>query len=290
MSESWRDPTAAWWAKAARALKHIRDADSVASAYESAKPYEIRREATDRPGEVAFRFRLLKPVPVELLTIIGDAIHNMRSSLDSVAFELARQQLRGTMTDRQERAAQFPIAQDRAEFDDFFDSHKFRRQMYGQRERDTMRCVQPFAIREEAAADGVDWATSPAEEYRINELARLNHLSNVDKHRRLPLLAWYLDLVYWTGDDPDITWRPAHQPFTAIADCNIIGYMTSRSGDRTCVPEPTIELQLALADDPGYPHDLMRVLERWHQYLVSWVLPRMFAVADGNPPPILIAG
>src|SRR5215469_15790721 len=129
----------------ARALKHIRDADSVASAYESAKPYEIRREATDRPGEVAFRFRLLKPVPVELLTIIGDAIHNMRSSLDSVAFELARQQLGGTMTDRQERAAQFPIAQDRAGFDDFFDSHKFRMQMYGQRERDTMRCVQPFA-------------------------------------------------------------------------------------------------------------------------------------------------
>src|SRR5215471_4796135 len=172
MSESWRDPTAAWWAKAARALKHIRDADSVASAYESAKPYEIRQEATDRPGEVAFRFRLLKPPPVELLTIIGDAIHNMRSSLDSVAFELARQQLGDTMTDRQERAAQFPIAQDRAEFDDFFDSHKFRRQMYGQRERDTMRCVQPFAIREEAAAYGVDWATSPEEEYRINELAR----------------------------------------------------------------------------------------------------------------------
>jgi hypothetical protein len=97
-----------------------------------------------------------------------------------------------------------------------------------------------------------------------------------------------MDLVYWTGDDPDITWRPAHQPFTAIGDSSIIGYMTSRSGDRTRVPEPTIELQLALADDPGYPRDLMRVLERWHQYLVSWVLPRMFAVADG--PPILIAG
>ena len=72
------------------------------------------------------------------------------------------------------------------------------------------------------------------------------------------------------------------------SDARQHGYMTS--SDRARVPEPTIELQLALADDPGYPHDLMRVLERWHQYLVSWVLPRMFAVADGNPPPILITG
>lgn len=290
MDESWRDPTAAWWAKSARALKHVGDACLAAAEYEQEHPYEVRRETTDRPGEVAFRFHLLKPVPVELLTIIGDAVHNMRSCLDSVAFELARQHLGGAMTDKQERAAQFPIVVDRGEFDEFFGGHKLRRQMYGQRELDTMRCVQPFAIREEAAEYEVDWTTSPEEEYRINELARLNHISNVDKHRRLPVLSWYLDIVYWAGEAPGITWRTDRKPFTAIGSNDIIGYLTTISGDISQVPEPVIQLQLALADDPGYPHDLMNVLERWHQYLVGWALPRMFAVADGNPPPILIMG
>lgn len=290
MDETWRDPTAAWWAKTARAQKHIGDASRAAAEYEQAHPYEIRQERTGRPGEVAFSFHLRKPVPVELLTIIGDVVHNMRSCLDSVAFELARQHLGGTMTDKQERAAQFPIVIDRGEFDEFFDGHKLRKQMYGQRERDTMRCVQPFAIPDEAASCGVKWTTPPDEEYRINELARLNHISNVDKHRRLPLLSWYLDIVHWFGEDPGITWRTDRKQFTAISDNDVIGYLTTSSGDASQVPEPTIKLQLALADDPGYPHDLIDVLGRWHEYLVGWVLPRMFAVADGHPPPVLIAG
>jgi hypothetical protein len=48
-------------------------------------------------------------------------------------------------------------------------------------------------------------------------------------------------------------------------------------------------MRLALAEDPGYTDEVVGVLERWHSYLVSWVLPRIFAVADGNPPPIMIA-
>jgi hypothetical protein len=290
MDTTWRDPTAAWWAKAARALKHISEAGLVASAYGQASPYQICREDSHEPGEVAFRFRLLKPVPVELLTIIGDAVHNMRSSLDSVAYELARQYLGGIMTDDQQRAAQFPIMKDPAAFGRFFNRDAIRRQMYGQRERDTMRCVQPFAFREEFAALGVELPTTPEEQFRMDELARLSHLSNVDKHRRLPLLAWYMNIAYWPGDDPDISWRTGRQPYTAVSDGDIVACMASKSGDRSRIPDPVIELKLALADDPGYPHDLMAVLERWHQYLVTWVLPRMFAVADGHPPPVAFMG
>ncbi len=210
----------------------------------------------------------------------------MRSSLDSVAYELARQHVGGTMTEDEQRAAQFPILKDRAAFDRFFNRDSTRRQMYGQRERDTMRCVQPFAFQEEFAALGVELPASPEEQYRLDELARLSHLSNVDKHRRLPLLAWYLDIAYWPGGDNDIIWRTARQPYSAVRDGDVVAYMASRSGDRSRVPDPVIELKLALADDPGYPHDLIAVLERWHQYLITWVLPRMFAVADGHPPPI----
>lgn len=290
MNGIWSDPAAAWWAKAARALKHVQDVSSLAAAFEQVSPYEIRRETTGRPGEAGYSFHELWAAPPELLTTIGDALHNMRSCLDSVTFELARQHVGGKMTERQQRAAQFPICVDRATFDEFFDDNRHRRELFGPRERDAIRCVQPFAIREEAAALGVDWITSPEEEFRYDQLSRLGVLSNIDKHRRLPLLAWYLDLVYWPADDSDVTWAPARPLRTAVENESMIGVMAHQSGDDRLIPEPVIEVNLALADDPGGPHDLAGTLERWHSYLVSWVLPRIFAVADGNPPPVLIIG
>jgi hypothetical protein len=90
MDHEWRDPTAAWWTKAARAYTHIRAAGSMLLAFQKSTPYRIDREPAGEPGRVAFRLHVHKPVPAELLTTIGDALHNLRSCLDSVAFELAR--------------------------------------------------------------------------------------------------------------------------------------------------------------------------------------------------------
>ena len=89
----------------------------MAAAYERAAAYEIHREATDIPGQDAYRFHVRAPAPVELLTTIGDALHNMRSCLDSVAYKLARRHLGDQMTSRQQAATQFPISKDRADFD-----------------------------------------------------------------------------------------------------------------------------------------------------------------------------
>ena len=287
MADSWWDASAAWWAKAARAKKHIQDVGLLVAGLERAAPYEISREVTDQPGRVAFRFRLLEPVPVDLLTTIGDALHNLRSCLDSVAFELARRHVGDAMTERQESAAQFPICRDRAAFDEFFSS-RVRRGMYGQQERDAIRCVQPFALHEELAALGTDPATSLADEYRINDLARLNRLSNLDKHRRLPLLAWYVDFVYFTRDVSGCAWsRPGPQP-AGLQDNEVIGYLTHQDADTDHSAALKVEVRLTLAEDPGYIAEVVGILERWHFYLVSWVLPRMFAVADGNPPPMMI--
>jgi hypothetical protein len=288
MPDAWRHPSAAWWAKAARAQKHIQDVGALVTGLERAAPYQIHREVTDQPGRVAFRFRLLKPMPVHLLTTIGDVLHNLRSCLDSVAFELARRHVGDAMTEKQESAAQFPICRDRGAFDEFVSS-PVRRGMYGQQERDALRCVQPFALHDELAALGTDPATSLADEYRINELARLNRLSNLDKHRRLPLLAWYAGFVYLTGDAPGCTWsRPARQP-AGLQDNDVIGYLTHQDPGTDHSPALKVEMRLALTEDPGYTNEVVGVLERWHSYLVSWVLPRIFAVADGNPPPIMIA-
>jgi hypothetical protein len=110
----------------------------MAAQYEMCRPYEIVAEPTGIANETAYRFRIRKPVPVELQTTAGDAFHNMRSCLDSVAYELAVRHV-GNLTEKQQLAAEFPIRATRSEFDDFFRERKVRQDMYGPRERDAMR-------------------------------------------------------------------------------------------------------------------------------------------------------
>lgn len=79
-------------------------------AHQRSAPYEVVSHKV-QPGHAEFRFRLREPVCSELLTTIGDVLHNLRSCLDSVAFELARRHIAGSMTEEQERAAPPPAAQ-----------------------------------------------------------------------------------------------------------------------------------------------------------------------------------
>jgi hypothetical protein len=285
MDQSWKDPGAAWWAKAARANKHIQDIRAMVVEFEKLRPYEARPENADNPDETAFRFHVLQSVPTELLTAVGDAVHNMRSCLDAVAYELARQYLNDAMTDRQKGATQFPICETGEAFVDFFEGHGIRRDMYGEQEKKALRCVQPFALREEATAYGIDVQADPHREFVTDELHRLHVLSNVDKHRRLPLLAWYLDFHFW--DNPACSWRYAQDPQAGFKDQSLIGYLTNPGGG-SLPARVTFEFKLSLIDDPGYRQDLIAVLTRWNDYLISWVLPRIFIVAEGNPPPIFI--
>ena len=54
--------------------------------------------------------------------------------------------------------------------------------------------------------------------------------------------------------------------------------------------DPCREIDLVLADDRSpYASPLVARLERLHQTLTGWVIPRIFIVADGNPPPIMIS-
>lgn len=283
MDQSWNDPTAAWWAKAARARMHIREVGSLVDEFELSRPYKVCRENTDKPDEVVFRFKILRSIPTEILTVMGDAIHNMRSALDAVAYELARQYLNDEMTTKQQAAAQFPICETGEEFDEFFVNHKYRRDMYGEQEKNALRCAQPFALREEAATLGVDFQTDPHVEFVSDELHRLHTLSIIDKHRRLPLLAWYLSINYW--DNPKYAWRFAQHPYAEFKDRALIGYLTS-SGEGPPEADVTFDFRLFLADDPGFRQDLMSVLTRWHDYITDWVIPRVFVVAEGHPPPI----
>jgi hypothetical protein len=77
-----------------------------------------------------------------------------------------------------------------------------RAEIYGETGRLALRGVQPFALGEEARSLGVEWST-PAEHELVTDGAwALNTVWNIDKHRRLPDLAWGRDkFFYWQGAD-----------------------------------------------------------------------------------------
>src|SRR6185437_7842973 len=164
-------------------------------AFDPGSAYEVVPEPRPDTGDGShltdLRLRVLRKPPTEMLATIGYALHNMRSCLDSIAFELATCHPGGSMTGTQQRVVQFPICAASEDFEEFLDD-KRRQPLFGPAERKVLRCAQPFSSSEEAAQHGVTVSTPAAVEYMFNPLHRLSQLNNLDKHRYLPLIAWHL--------------------------------------------------------------------------------------------------
>ena len=291
MEERWRDPEAPWWAKLRRAQAHISEVRQRVSALQGTQPWSIQREPTG-PDGWAYRFKIHRPIPADLSAAVGDAVANMRAALDYIAYELARHHV-GTMSDTEEGATAFPIRQDKTAFDRFFTAGKrgpLRAKLYGDVERRALQCVQPFALTDEMRALGIEPATDPKTDLLTDHVYGLNTLWNIDKHRRLPGLAWAIDGPAWfSGDATGCRWIQRASELAPLQNDSVLSELHGPPASGRPVLEPEFTIDLVLTDDPSpYPSSLGRGLERLHQSLTGWVVPRIFIVADGNPPPILI--
>jgi hypothetical protein len=217
----------------------------------------------------------------------------MRAALDYIAFELARHHV-GTMNDSQEAATEFPICKDKATFDQFFTTGRkarVRSRLYGDAERKALQCVQPFALTDEMRAIGVEPATDPKTDLLTDHAYGLNTLWNIDKHRRLPALAWAVEGPVWfSGDGTGCRWAQYASELAPLDDGTVLGELHGPSLSGAPPLEANFTIDLVLPDDPSpYPSSLGGRLERLHQSLTGWVVPRIFIVADGNPPPMMIS-
>ena len=57
---------------------------------------------------MVYRIRLIEPISADFAVLVGDAIRNLRSSLDQVAYQLAVQHS-GPLTEDAERMTKLPI-------------------------------------------------------------------------------------------------------------------------------------------------------------------------------------
>jgi hypothetical protein len=286
----WCDPGRPWWVKLRRAGVRLKELHHAVASFRAREPWRLETEAGRQPGEVAYRFRMLCPIPTDIAAIAGEVINSLRSALDTVVFELARNYA-GSLTPKQERLPAF---------ESFVDEESFRkkaerklRDLCGEREIAALRSVQPFAFAVEAAAVGVHAERRPENDLVMDVPKRLDVLWNVDKHRRLLALAWYVDdLVFWPECKKGGGWMPALDCLGPLADGALLGYFHGGEGHEERSVEPTFKFLLRLTDDPcAHPEDLCKLLSSWHDTLGCWVVPRMFITAnsDGSPP-ILIPG
>jgi len=87
---------------------------------------------------VVYRIRLIEPISADFAVLVGDAIGNLRSSLNQVAYQLAAQQPDTWLTEDAERMTELSIRISGAQFDDWATSKnkqtKLRRsEVFGKR-------------------------------------------------------------------------------------------------------------------------------------------------------------
>jgi hypothetical protein len=73
--------------KLARAGRHIAELSESARQYLAAKPFSIH-STEEQNGDLVWRIRIDQPIPLEWSAIVGDAVHNIRSALDLLAWQL----------------------------------------------------------------------------------------------------------------------------------------------------------------------------------------------------------
>jgi len=133
-------------------------------------------------GEHVVSFQLPAPIPHDVLgPLIGDVLHNFRSALDHLAYELAVAHS-GSLSDRAGSDSEFPIAL-KPRGDPWWEKRIGRVAPQAQA---VIADLQPYRPR-----------NSP-----VHALEALYHLSNIDKHRRPTLSAFSIsEFDIWPFDD-----------------------------------------------------------------------------------------
>jgi hypothetical protein len=150
--------------KIERAKKHISDLNREVGAFYATKPYETGLKNDPQSGKLSHYLIKLDPIPINFATIAGDAIHNLRSTLDHLAQHLWLV----NNPSRPDAEFNFPICNSASKYKSVID-----------REEKSLRQDAIEAFRKVEAYKGG----------KGNHIWVLNRLDNIDKHRLILTIA-----------------------------------------------------------------------------------------------------
>lgn len=165
------------WAKFDRAANHLDALNNEIAAYRRSRPYNLIRQPD---VDVARYVARIKPPPVEIQILIGDAIYNMRSALDHLAWELVLEN-GGKPVIGARNSTRFPV---------LYPHHK--------REANVVGGVSAAALRHVRRIQPYN-GTVPDE----TPLGVLDDLCNIDKHRHLYVVGAYASEFRVSGPTRD---------------------------------------------------------------------------------------
>lgn len=76
-----------------RANKHFMDTEAAVVQFLASKPYRITQDFESEPGKFRFWVTLLEEPPSVISLAAGDTVHNMRSALDHIVYEISSKQV-----------------------------------------------------------------------------------------------------------------------------------------------------------------------------------------------------
>ena len=152
--------TGEWAMEKVKRAKHLIDELRTEVAdYFLANPYKISTKKDPLNGRLIYYIQEIEDLPLEIKTITGDIIQNLRSSLDHLAYSLF---IKGGGLPKDSRHVYFPITESEVKFND----HDTQKKMAG--------LSQP--------AINIIIAARPYKEGN-RKLWQLHELNNIDKHR-----------------------------------------------------------------------------------------------------------
>lgn len=246
-------------AKIRRAREHMSALECLADRFMKSNPYQLGRrlEAQGRVHEYFFSKYTTPPDTFGL--VVGDAIHNLRSALDHVAFALAQhgaEAVGATMTREQAMRIQFPICDDP---DDFKIQIRRKRLRYVKSSYKTLiERYQPYNLNRQHPERTVP-----------KVLADLN---NRDKHRLIAVLS---SVIHWPKPSlpPGIDFPKRHFPPVLVWDAGaVVARFTFAE------PQPDVDMNLvpdfSLAIDEAWPpttkaHEVLEIYAGWIECFIT---------------------
>jgi len=178
-------------------MRHFNEVQSLLAAYMKPEPYVLRRDENRETG-LSFWITLMREPDPDIALAAGDCIHNLRSALDHIIYELSchsqQQPIDGTA---------FPIFRDPANWDSKYRNGKprissglYKLRAVPDAARKRIELLQPFQ-----GYTPMYW--------QRDELLELHELDIADKHKNLNLAATRLPDISvgygWDGPPLKVT-------------------------------------------------------------------------------------
>ena len=154
--------------KKERAEKHILDLQLALKVFRDSSPYEVVRDSQTHMGEFVYRVAKVEPTPPNVMLIAGDAIQNLRSTLDHLIWQLVK--ANGQPTNRH---LGYPI---------FPDHESYVAGVNGK--------IQGVVAGVANVIDGTNPYKGGNDQFWL-----LDKLNNIDKHRVLIGTGWFFENV-----------------------------------------------------------------------------------------------